>query len=161
MVFLHIPCPDFQNPIILTPYHSMLYWRRFACSNTKNPISHEFAMNFFIYSCTLVCAFLICDTSLVLLSCLLPLVSKCQFFDSILLHALLTSICMFEHKKPISHKPAMNFLIYLRALVCAFLTPNIQNQVFSIPYYRLLRYPLVSAFLICGACLVFPSCVTP
>ena len=46
-------------------------------------ISHEHAMSFSIYSSTLMCAFLICGTSLLLPSCLSPWVSKSRFFYSI------------------------------------------------------------------------------
>ena len=76
-------------------------------------------------------------------------VSRAEFeHNSILDHALLASIRMFEHKNPLSHELAMNFLILSHALMCAFLiystsllfpsclTRDFENQVFSIPYYR-------------------------
>ena len=112
----------------------------------------EPVMNFMIYSRTIVYAFLICGTSLLFPSYLTIQVPKFSFFNSISYIASLASIPMLEHKNLISYEPAMNFLIYLRALVCMFLIcrkslvspsglmPDFQNQVFSIPNYRLLHY---------------------
>ena len=107
---------------------------------------------FLIYCATLlfpscmqlsVYAFLIYYTTLFFPPCISFQVSKFKIFDSIPYLAPLASIRIIEHKNPISDERPISFVIYLGALVCAFLinctslffpsciSPQISNFNFS------------------------------
>ena len=132
----------------------------------KNMISQEPRINIFIYSGALVCALLIYCTTLFFPSWISPQVSKFNFsyfipyliplaksrifpfLDCLAYLGLLALIPMVELKNPISQEQRMSFLLYLGALVSAFLIScttlfspsSISPQVSKFKYSNFIPY---------------------
>ena len=92
-VMLGLSKYSFLNSISLIPPLALIH-----IFEHKNPISYERAMNVLIYSCVVVCGFLICGTTLVFPSMLTPRLSKSRFkISSFRFHIINFSVRFDSH----------------------------------------------------------------